>query len=50
MPYNYYLYVIPWGNLYGPYTFREAMTAKENYIEPTIILKEVVDRNGKEVK
>lgn len=36
--------------IYGPMSFNEAMRAKEKATTPVVILKMVVDEQGKEVK
>lgn len=38
------------GDINGPYTFKKAMSLKEQHSdEPTMILKTVVDFDGKEI-
>lgn len=48
----YLYYVMDVGNrfLEGPYTFKQALQKQKDHWWPTVILKLVVDRDGKEVK
>lgn len=48
-----YIYYVLWQwsmAIYGPMSFKEAMRAKEKATTPVVILKMVVDEQGKEVK